>query len=267
MMIRLTFSKFMFACALASSCSMTFSMESLERVSFGGAVAPHECTICFRQEPEVEFRALSCSHQSVCVDCLRDQLQRAFQRDSFNAMRAELRCTRRIADPLNPDELVRCPHEMNETDIRLITADNGVVDRFNDRLMQDFLNLDQDIRRCPSNGCQFAYSLPRASRIEGLVNWVFGMPSFQCPACNEHYCPDCLAPHTRFERCRPANPVGLRIQNDNNEEPTAEVIAREAEELANSIQELLRAKEFKLCPNCNVPVGKNDSCRHVTHKV
>ena len=127
MMIRPNFLKCMSVLLLASNCSMNFAMEPLEGGNIVRAIAQRECTVCFDKEPDVEFSPLACGHYqgSRCNECRLTMLFNALKKNTVAEMNDALRCIHADPNPGNLEEPIRCPHVMNEVDIRVVSGNEG----------------------------------------------------------------------------------------------------------------------------------------------
>lgn len=259
MVIPLHFSKFMLASLLASSCAMTFSMEPLEP-------ALRECGICLDDKPEPEFTALTCGHQTICNVCRQERVISALQRNTAAEMREALRCTSQNPNPANPLLPIRCNHIINEIEIRSITNNEASVTQYSEKLFQELLNTDRSIKRCPTQGCTDAYSLPEFS-IRGLISeGIVGTPAIQCRSCNQEYCPHCQMTHSRYALCPDAPIANNQINNNNNAENNGDAPADILERQARAVMNWMSENNAKECPSCHGLIEKNDGCRHMTHK-
>jgi ariadne-1 len=268
MLAQLFFSRCMVVLLMATSCSMTFSMEPLEDVS--KVVALRDCRICFDEKSEAEFTTLACGHQGICTGCHQDNVARALQRNTAGEMREGLQCTFRSpnqADPLNP---IRCHHVMNEVDIRAITNDEASVTQYSDKLLLEMLNTDRSLKRCPTPGCQDGYSLPEYSLRASISEAIVGTPAIQCRSCNQEYCPHCQMVHSRYALCPIAN-NGINnnnnaVNNNNNDVNNGAAPVDFLEQNVQAFKNWMGVNNAKSCPSCHGIIQKNDGCRHMTHK-
>jgi len=272
MMIRPNCSNFMFAVLLASSCSMIFSMEPVERGNIVRAIAQRECSVCFDEEPEVVFSPLVCGHYqgSRCNECRLIMLFNALKKNTVAEMNDVLRCIHSDPNPGNLEEPIRCPHIMNEVDIRAIAGNEVAVAQYSDKLFDLMLNTDPLIRRCPTRDCRDGYSLPQPTPLSSVYNFLFGMSAVQCKSCNQEYCPDCRMPHSRFALCMPFAHNRLNknsVNNNNNNAPAAnDVDDNEVERQIQDLKDWMKQNDAKLCLHCHGIIVKNDGCIHMTHR-
>jgi len=256
------FYSFMFAALLLGTATEIMPMSgNPNRVN---QVQPQQCTLCLNNAPDVEFRQLTCGHNDTCVECLQDQLDRALDAPALNEdLRVQLRCPHRACRGVagNPNAVLPL---MQPGDIRIIYGDQARVERFNEvvrvldlRLenvrneaqFNRFLRENPDARRCPTDGCQWAYMLGVNQRLENV----------QCEVCHHQFCSHCRAPHRVGARCVDPN---APVQNNNNVAPDSpEERARLEQERQN--REWAR-RNIKACPACRRNIHKYSGCNHMT---
>lgn len=234
------------------------------------ANAPRDCTICFDEKPANAFPALACGHNGACIECIRidlDPVLDAAAADLREEMRDALRCPNQACRAVPAGNPQAVPPLMQPEDIGLIYADperpdqaQVRVNRFNEvvRLLNlrrenvqneaafnRFLEENPNARRCPTEGCQWAYEI-RANQRPANV---------QCEVCRQWHCSHCRAAHRLGERCR--RPEEL-VQNNNNN--PANLAQLTPEERAN--REWAR-ENIKACPACRQNVNRVGGCNYI----
>ncbi len=92
----------------------------------------------------------------------------------------------------------------------------------------EYCKTNVDIRRCPTGGCPFSYSVKRRIRTENI----------QCPTCQARYCTHCCSSHPANKSCV-------------DDEEVAKI---------NILTEL----SIRSCPKCHIQVLRDDGCDHMT---
>lgn len=253
------FNQFMIAALLLCNPAVVMPMEQ-------PAAQVAQCPLCFNESGDVEFRPLTCGHNEVCVDCLREQLNPVLDAvDLEEGMRVHLRCPNRACRAVAGDRNA-VPPLMQPEDVRIIYGDDEArVDRFNEvvrvlnlraETLQNeaafnlFLAQNPNARRCPTEGCQWAYMLENGQNPANV----------QCDICRQQYCSHCHAQHRVGDRCR--RPEELAGNNNNNAAPDSpEERARIEQERQN--REWAR-RNIKRCPACQRNTHKFTGCNHMT---
>ncbi len=186
--------------------SISSSSSSSSSSSQHSNQAEKECSICFDDLPVSDFPQLSCGHNSVCVDCLKDQVEIGLKQKTTE----NLVCS-------SP----KCRKELIAFDIGNIRK--NLLQPFLDVKLKEFIVQNkQNMQYCPTPDCAFAFEK------DGQRG------SVQCPSCKHVYCSHCLFKHPLPQTCDDAKADRELSQDVNkSEQATQKWITQNAAQCLN----------------------------------
>ena len=115
------------------------------------------CNICYEEYPtsECEIYKPLCCDQVICDDCFIDWTKQQFSQPG-DLMQWKCPCD--LKDPLAPEKLIL--KIQGQQDI-LKQQQIKVIDLINDFALKHWMRRNDDMRSCPTAGCDFAGFIPR----------------------------------------------------------------------------------------------------------
>jgi E3 ubiquitin-protein ligase RNF19A len=183
-----------------------------------------ECPLCFAELAAEEFWDLAgCGHRA-CISCLQQYL-----RVEITESRVCISCP-------------ECPEPMHPNEIRSISDDAVLHEKYEDFMVRRVLAIEPDTRWCPAPDCGFAV----------IASECASCPKLQClrPGCDSFFCYHCKAEWHPNQTCDAA-----RAQRSPNIRSSSITYSQDSQ----------HRDDIKPCPRCQVLIVKMDdgSCNHM----
>ena len=119
--------------------------------------------------------------------------------------------------------------------------------RYSEVMLALLIAKTKKVRHCPTPDCKFVYMIgkpPPDCKFVYMIGKNQSAFVVKCPSCEKKHCAGCGGVHPASVLC--------------NDEKTKNL---------NEIKSMAFIKKTtKLCPQCKLPVDKDEACHHVTHK-
>lgn len=171
-----------------------------------------ECPLCC--DKKMGLVSLSCGHKTTCTKCLQFIVKTGFIEKNV----AECKC---------PD----CKVVFSEQDLKKMGYDKTIVKLYLDKLHEQQLLTDPEIRHCPTRDCNNMF---KPTQGQEYVN---------CKRCGGHYCAHCLLNHPKSVSCKIAGK--MKAQSETTP---------------------LNNLNIKQCPQCKFGIERIDGCNHIKCK-